>query len=107
MLSGKVLNKKSESCDVSLVVKLELVSWMAAEEEGSAHKESAATLWDIAGCIVRVMRALIAEPCRRSHETACHADTVCYSELCLRGLEVQVGDRTVDGYRQTCNYGTR
>lgn len=76
MLSGKVLNKKSESCDVLLVVQLELVSWMAAEEEGSAHREGTATLWAIAGCIIRVMRALIAEPCRRPHETACHADTL-------------------------------
>lgn len=64
MLSGKVLGKKSESCNVLLVVKLELVSWMAAEEEGSAHREGTATSWAIVDCIIRLMKALIAEPCR-------------------------------------------
>lgn len=80
---------------------------MAAEEEASARSEGTVTSWAITDCVIRVMKALIAEPHRRPHETACHAGTPCCSKLCLRGLKVQVGDKPVDGYRRTCVYGMR
>lgn len=82
-------------------MELELVSRMAVEEEGSAHR-GAATSCAIVDCVIRVMKAQVVEPHSRALEPAwpCRHSVLQRALHCY--LKVQGGDRTVGGYTQTC-----
>lgn len=68
MLGGKALDKKSVHCTI-LLVQLESVSWMAVEEEGSAHRGAQQPHVPLL-TVIRIMKAWILEPHSRAPETA-------------------------------------